>query len=221
MAQKIRPASAMINPDPIPLSALNHWAYCPRRCGLIHQEGEFTDNLHTARGNAEHARVDRVAYETLKSGVRAEFALPVWSDRCGLIGKCDVVEFWPDGTVYPVEYKHGPKRKWLNDDIQLAAQAMCLEDMLGRPVTQGAIFHASSHRRREVEITPELRRLVIETAEAIRAILLTGKLPPPANDARCKECSLKEICQPEALAEKNRQRGLARALFAPDSGVSP
>lgn len=221
MAQKIRPASAMINPDPIPLSALNHWAYCPRRCGLIHQEGEFTDNLHTARGNAEHARVDRVAYETLKSGVRAEFALPVWSDRFGLIGKCDVVEFWPDGTVYPVEYKHVLKRKWLNDDIQLAAQAMCLEDMLGRPVTRGAIFHASSHRRREVEITPELRRLVIETAEAIRAMLLTGKLPPPANDARCKECSLKEIFQPEALAEKDRLRGLAHALFAPDSGVSP
>lgn len=207
--------------DPIPLSALNHWAYCPRRCGLIHMEGEFTDNIHTARGNAEHERVDRIAHETLRTGARVEYALPVWSDQFGLIGKCDVVEFWPDGTVYPVEYKHGPKRKWLNDDLQLAAQAMCLEDMLGRPVPKGAIFHASSHRRRELDITPALKQLVIETANAIRAMLASGKLPPPVNDARCKECSLKEICQPKALSMFARQAELSRELYLPDSEVSP
>ena len=179
-------------------------------------EAEFTDNLHTARGNAEHERVDRVTYETQKSGARTEFALPVWSDRLGLIGKCDAVEFWPNGTVYPVEFKHGPKRKWLNDDIQLAAQAMCLEDMLGRPVTHGAIFHASSHRRREVAITPALRDLVEHTANAIRTMLAAGKLPPPVNDARCKECSMKEICQPEALAGHDRQRAQIRQLFNPE-----
>ncbi len=143
-----------------------------------------------------------------------EYSLPVWSDRLGLIGKCDVVEFWPDDTVFPVEYKHGPKRKWLNDDIQLAAQAMCLQDMLGHPVSRGAIYHASSHRRREVAITAALREKVIETAEAIRAMLATGKLPPPVNDARCRECSLQEICQPEALAEKTLQAMLHIALFS-------
>lgn len=201
----------------IPLSALNHWAYCPRRCGLIHLEGEFTDNIHTARGNAEHERVDRVTYETQRSGARTEFALPVWSDRFGLIGKCDAVEFWQDGTIYPVEYKHGPKRKWLNDDIQLAAQAMCLEDMLGRPVPKGAIYHASSHRRREVAISPALRERVIETATAIREMLASGKLPKPVNDARCKECSLKELCQPEALSVPSKLRQLNDALFTPDS----
>jgi CRISPR-associated exonuclease Cas4 len=201
--------------DPTPLSALNHWAYCPRRCGLIHMEGEFTDNIHTARGNAEHARVDRVTYETLKSGARMEYALPVWSDRLALIGKCDAVEFWPDGTIYPVEFKHGPKRKWLNDDLQLTAQAMCLEDMLCRPVTHGAIFHASSHRRREVAMTPALRELVIATAAAIRAMLASGTLPPPVNDARCKECSLKEICQPQAIASRDQQRRHHLQLFEP------
>jgi len=112
----------MTNPDPVPLSALNHWAYCPRRCGLIHMEGEFTNNIHTARGNAEHEKVDGIHHET-HGDRRSETALPVWSDRIGLIGKCDVVEFLADGTPYPVEYKHGPKRKWLNDDLQLAAQA--------------------------------------------------------------------------------------------------
>lgn len=203
----------MTLPDPVNLSALNQYTYCPRRCGLIYQEGEFTNNIHTARGNAEHERVDRVVYETLKSGARAEYALPVWSDRLGLIGKCDVVEFWPEGAVYPVEFKHGPKRKWLNDDLQLAAQAMCLEDMLGHPVTHGAIFHTSSHRRREVAISAALRKLVIETATAIRAMLASGKLSPPVNDARCGQCSLKEICQPEALAERGRWQRLVGELF--------
>lgn len=202
----------MSKTDPVPLSALQHWIYCPRQCGLIHLEQAFEDNLHTARGQAVHKLVDTPGYE-IKSGVRVERALPVWSDRLNLIGKADLVEFHPDGSVYPVEFKHGAKRQKLHDDIQLAAQAMCLEDMLGRPVPKGAIFHASSHRRREVAITPELKQRVIETADAIRAMLASGKLPPPVNDARCKECSLKEICQPEALAEHARLRRLRGDLF--------
>lgn len=205
----------MTETDPLPLSALQHWAYCPRQCGLIHLEQAFADNVHTARGQAVHHLVDTPGYE-IKSGVRVERALPLWSDRLGLIGKADLVEFHPDGRIYPVEFKHGAKRQKQHDDIQLAAQAMCLEDMLGRPVTHGAIFHASSHRRREVAITPALREQVIETADAIRAMLATGKLPPPVNDARCKECSLKEICQPEAIAGHDRQHTQIRQLFNPE-----
>jgi CRISPR-associated exonuclease Cas4 len=112
--------------DPINVSALNQYAYCPRRCALIYLDGEFSDNLHTQRGNAEHARVDRAVHMTKRDGSRVEYALPIWSERLGLIGKCDVVEFWPDGTIYPVEYKHGPKRTWLNDDLQLAGQARAI-----------------------------------------------------------------------------------------------
>jgi CRISPR-associated exonuclease Cas4 len=202
----------MSNPDPIPLSALQHWAYCPRQCGLIHLEQAFEDNIHTARGQAVHHLVDEPGYE-MKSGVKVERALPLWSDRLNLIGKADLVEFHPDGTVFPVEFKHGRKRTKVHDDIQLAAQAMCLEDMLNRAVPMGAIYHASSRRRREVDITPELRRLVVETANAIRAMLTTGKLPPPANDARCRECSLKDICQPEAIASGKRQHDLIIDLY--------
>lgn len=198
--------------DPIPLSALQHWIYCPRQCGLIHLEQAFAENIHTARGQAVHHLVDTPGYE-IKSGVRVERALPLWSDRLNLIGKADLVEFHPDGKVFPVEFKHGAKRQKLHDDLQLAAQAMCLEDMLGRSVPKGAIFHATSHRRREVEITSGLRQLVIETAEVIRAMLASGKLPPPVNDSRCKECSLKEICQPEALAERARLKRLCGELF--------
>lgn len=206
----------MAETDPIPLSALQHWAYCPRQCGLIHLEQAFADNIHTARGQAVHHLVDTPGYE-IKSGVRVERALPLWSDRLNLIGKADLVEFHPDGSVYPVEFKHGAKRQKLHDDLQLAAQAMCLEDMLGHPVPKGAIFHASSHRRREVVITPELKARVIDTANAIRAMLVSGALPPPVNDSRCRECSLKEICQPEAVADQTRQRQLKHDLFDPEA----
>ena len=201
--------------EAVPLSALEHWIYCPRQCGLIHLEQAFEDNIYTARGQALHHLVDTPGYE-IKSGVRVERALPVWSDRYNLIGKADLVEFHPDGMVYPVEFKHGAKRQKLHDDIQLAAQSMCLEEMLGRPVAKGAIFHAISHRRREVIVTPELKQLVLDTADAIRAMLSSGKLPPPVNDARCNACSLKDICQPEALAQRDRQHQQRLALFNPE-----
>lgn len=107
----------MTKTDPVPLSALQHWMYCPRQCGLIHREQAFEDNIHTARGQALHHLVDTPGYE-IKSGVRVERALPVWSDPLNLIGKADLVEFHPDGSVYPVEFKHGAKRQKTHDNIQ-------------------------------------------------------------------------------------------------------
>ncbi|MBK1703059.1 CRISPR-associated protein Cas4 [Halochromatium glycolicum] len=185
--------------DPISISALQHWGYCPRQCALIHQEQAFADNVHTARGQAVHRLVD-VPSDLIKGDIKLERALPLWSERLGLIGKADLVEVHPDGTRFPVEFKHGRKRRALHDDLQLAAQAMCLEEMLGRPVPKGAIYHASSRRRREVEISAALRDNVVETVAAIRAMLDAECLPAPANDARCRECSLLEICQPALVA---------------------
>lgn len=198
--------------DPIPISALQHWMYCPRQCSLIHVEQVFADNVFTARGNAVHALVDEPGYE-LRKGVKAERSLSLWSDRIGLIGKADLVEFHPDGSVLPVEFKHGPKRKHTHDDIQLAAQAMCLEEMLGKSVTQGAIYHASSRRRRDVDIDAGLRKLVEVTTEAVRACIQEGRLPPPVNDERCEHCSLKEICQPAVMDDRHTQAYLRDTLF--------
>ena len=197
------------------LSALQHYSYCPRQCALIHVEQAFAENVHTMRGNAVHERVDEPGFEE-KTNVRVERALQVWSEKFGLIGKCDVVEFLPDGTPYPVEYKHGVKRVKLHDDMQLAAQAMCLEEMTGKPVLRGAIYHHSSRRRREVNITPELRAQVVEIADAIRTMLASGTLPPPANDARCKECSLNDICQPQVMVASVDQKRIVDALFEVD-----
>lgn len=145
--------------------------------------------MHTIRGNAVRQRVDEPGFESFE-GVRSEKALPVWSERLGLIGKCDVVEFYLDGRIYPVEYKHGKKRAKAHDDIQLAAQAICREEMTGQPVMHGAIFHHTSRRG--------------------------GQLPSPVNGSRRKECSLKEICQPEALVDKTHQRRILTGLFNVD-----
>jgi CRISPR-associated exonuclease Cas4 len=198
--------------DFIMLSALQHYSYCPRQCALIHQEKSFAANVHTARGDAVHALVDAEG-QALRSGVTIERSLPLVCEELGLTGKADIVEFLAGGTPYPVEYKHGPRRQRTHDDVQLAAQALCLEEMTGRAVPLGAIYHASSHRRREVAITPQLRQLVASTSAAVRAMLQSGKMPPAVNDARCRECSLIEICQPRMLAEAARRRTMRQGLF--------
>ena len=192
------------------ISALEHYVYCPRQCALIHIEQVFDENIFTLRGRMEHERTDEPE-SSIEYGVRVERAVPLWSDRLGLVGKSDVVEFHGD-TPYPVEYKHGAKRKKTHDDVQLCAQAFCLEEMLGATIPRGAIFHHSSRRRREVEFTPELRaeteRVIIET----RQLLLNGVLPPPVNDARCENCSLRSACMPEIL---EIGKGALANLFVP------
>lgn len=206
--------------DLIPLSALNQFAYCHRRCYLIHAEGEFEDNVHTLRGSREHERVDSLRHE-VSAGVRVEYGLPVWSRRLGLTGKCDAVEFHPDGSVYPVEYKHGKRRRWINDDLQLAAQAMCLEETLGRPVPKGAIYHQQSRRRREVVIDEAVRQAVETAARQMRELMTGKQMPPPVDDARrCPECSLRDICQPELARAARRITEIHSELYEPD-GYSP
>lgn len=202
--------------DPIMISALQHYSYCPRQCALIHTEQVFAENVHTLRGRAVHARVDE-PMSNEESGVHVERALALFSERLGLVGKADVVEFLADGTPYPVEYKHGRKRTAEHDDLQLAAQALCLEEMTGKPVRLGAIYHHSSRRRREVEITEALRQQVADTTAAVRSLLRSGVLPPPVNDKRCEQCSLQETCQPEALSDFSKLDRLRNSLYEPDS----
>lgn len=212
----------LVEPEQVPLSALQHWQYCPRQCGLIHLEQVFDDNVHTLRGQAVHAKVDQPGVETAK-GVRVERALPLWHDALGLIGKSDVVEFLAGGVPYPVEYKHGSRNKAADiaacDDLQLAAQALCLEAMTGKHVNEGALFYATSKRRRVVSITAQLRDDVARIADAIRQMLASGKLPPPLNAEqaarRCKACSLQERCQPQAT--HSGLKAARAALFDPDA----
>ena len=207
--------------DPIPISALQHWCYCPRQCALIHQEQAFAENVYTMRGQTVHSTVDLPGFET-RTGLRVERALPIWSEKLGLIGKADVVEFLSDGVPYPVEYKHGSRQKApyiaACDDLQLAAQALCLEEMTGKAVNEGALYYAKSRRRRVVTITSELRAMVVHAASSVRAMLVAARMPAPLNDSRCKHCSLVDLCQPGAVATLATSEARYRqALFDPDA----
>ncbi len=181
-------------PDPIAISALQHWSYCPRQCGLIHLEQTFSENLCTVRGRHAHERADQPGNET-RRGARIERALPLWSRRLGLTGKADTVEFVGD-VPYPVEYKVGGRKAGGHDEVQLAAQALCLEEMLGVAVPRGALYYHASRQRQEVAIDAALRGRVEETVAAIRAMLASGALPPAPNDSRCPKCSLIDSCLP-------------------------
>jgi CRISPR-associated exonuclease Cas4 len=197
--------------DLVLVSALEHWSYCPRQCALIHLDQVWDENLYTLRGRHAHEKVDAPDAE-LRDGVRVERALPIWSDRLGIVGKADVVEYHGD-IPYPVEYKHGNRRRREHDDLQLCAQALCLEEMSGRPVPCGAVYHHSSRRRREVAFTEALRARTEHAILEVRAMLRNQRLPPPVNDARCDNCSLRESCLPAVVANTAGLHNARRALF--------
>jgi CRISPR-associated exonuclease Cas4 len=196
--------------DPIPISALEHFSYCARQCALIHVEQVFEDNVFTERGHLAHRRVDRPG---LTDG-SVRFAVTLWSDRLGLIGRADAVEFRDDGVV-PVEHKVGEVRNWVHERYQLCAQALCLEEMLGCEVHEGAIFYRASQRRSRVAITLELRRATEALVADVRRALAREALPPPVADTRCTHCSLKMICLPEPLSSRRRMAQLRAQVFRP------
>jgi CRISPR-associated exonuclease Cas4 len=132
--------------------------------------------VHTITGDLAHEHADLPRYE-VAAGVKLLRALPVFSDRLGLSGKCDFVEQFTDGSLCPVEYKKGKRRRFDNDDAQLCAQALCLEEMFGRPVSYGAIFHAASKRRREVKFTAELRATTEDAITAMHRMIAAGTVP--------------------------------------------
>ena len=197
--------------EPLPISALEHYSYCPRQCALIYREQVWDENLYTMRGRDVHERVHGEESEVFDE-VRIERALPLWSERLGLIGKADVVEFHGD-VPYPVEYKYGPLKSGKHADVQLCGQALCLEEMTGQFVPRGAIYHFTSRRRREVKLDAPLRDRVCSTIEAIRHMLLEVELPPPVDDKRCVNCSLADSCLPGAIARRSRIKSFQKALF--------
>ena len=192
--------------DLLPLSALQHYIYCPRQCALIHLEQQWTENRFTAEGRAQHERVDRPEHET-RDGIRYEYATLLRSLKLGLIGKADVVEFHLSSAggnlksparVFPVEHKRGRPKPSHCDWVQLCAQALCLEETLGIEIGEGAIFYGQPRRRQPVEFTPELRAETKQTAEALHALIAAGKTPPPEYvEKKCAACSLCETCMPK------------------------
>ncbi len=198
--------------EALPLSLLNDFLYCNRRAALKVVEGWRSANQHTARGDIVHEHADLRGYEVVQ-GVKILRALPVFSDRLGLNGKCDIVEQRPDGSLFPVEFKVGKRRQWENDDGQLCAQALCLEEMFQTTIPRGAVFHADSKRRREIEFTPALRTLTEKTIADLHALLDSTAIPRAEFREACEECSLYEICLPKATGADSRAAQLADQLF--------
>lgn len=197
--------------DLVPISALEHYSYCPRQCALIHLEQTFDENVYTLRGQLLHERADAGESETLGT-LRIERALPVWSATLGLVGKVDVVELRASGP-YPVEYKHGA-HAGRHADVQLCAQAMCLEEMTGQSVLAGAVYEFVKRRRREVTFTAELRARVRRTIDEVRALLRSNALPAPEAGARCRRCSLKDSCLPTMGSNRRKTRHLYSQVFS-------
>jgi CRISPR-associated exonuclease Cas4 len=196
----------------IAISAIEHYSYCPRQCALIHVEQTYEENLFTMRGHLAHERVHS-GDDSPSRGVRTARGVPLWSERLGLRGRADAVEFRDDGP-YPIEYKVG-RRHGVHADLQLCAQALCLEEMLGMPVSRGAIYYHALRRRHEVMLENSLRDQTIAVIAAIRAILRAQYLPDAPNDERCPNCSLLSACLPSVVGDVARMRGLQGALFRP------
>jgi len=201
--------------ESMPLSLLNDLLYCSRRAALKIVEGWREANEHTARGDIVHAHADLPGYEVAKA-VTLLRALPVWSERLGLNGKCDIVERLADGSLFPVEFKLGRRRQWENDEVQLCAQALCLEEMFGVLVPRGAIFHSDGKRRREVEFLAELRTKTEAATAQLRRLFVSSQVPTAVFKPACEECSLFDTCLPKATCTNSRAKRLSELLFRTD-----
>jgi len=199
--------------DLLPLSGLQHLAFCERQWALIHIEGAWAENRLTVEGRHLHERVHEAGDET-RDGVRIARGVRLRSLRLGLVGQADVVEFHttPDGErVFPVEYKRGRPKPDRCDEVQLCAQAMCLEEMLNTDIPDGAIFYGQPRRRHAVAFDDTLRAEVERLAERMQALFRAGVTPPAQYEPKCRNCSLVEVCLPKSAgAGKSARRYLDR-----------
>jgi len=191
--------------DYIQLSALQHYVFCPRQCGLIHVEDVWTDNMFTVRGEILHEKVDTDTYET-RGTLKTVRGLRIHSSRLGIVGRCDVVEFRKGKNeqeeVLPVEFKSGEPKEDVSDKVQLCAQVFCLEEMLNTKITQGAFFYGKIRRRNLVEMDAELRTQTEKIIASVHEIVSKKHVPPAKYSEKCRNCSLEDACMPRAMNER-------------------
>ncbi|PHV64009.1 CRISPR-associated protein Cas4 [Cyanobacterium aponinum] len=186
----------------ISIASLNHYSYCPHRFWRMFCALEFTDNQYTIDGTTLHERVHTVGDLNLGETWQIR-AIYLKSEQYKLIGKADLIEA-ENGTFYPVEYKRGKKGEWANDELQVVAQALCIEEMTGIHVHTGYIYYAQTHQRQEVEINSSLRQSAIASIKAIQEIIEKETIPKAEYSKKCKGCSLYSACLPMAKDKINR-----------------
>lgn len=183
----------------VPIAALQHFVFCPRQCALIHNEQVWAENALTMFGHIEHERVDS-SESSYRKKVKEERSVHLCSERLGLHGISDVVEYHltEDGIVIvPVEYKHGKPKNHAADEVQLCAQALCLEEVKGVRISKGYIYYHSICHRIEVDFSEELRVLTEKITEQTRELLESGGLPDAIKRQECESCSLYDLCLPK------------------------
>lgn len=197
-------------PDPaaedalIPLSALQHHLFCPRQNALIHVEQIWAEDAATAEGRLLHERVDAGGSEG-RPGIRVARGLALRSLALGVAGRADAVEFrGRPPRPYPVEYKRGKPKAHRADEVQLCAQGLCLEEMFGVEIPEGALFYGATRRRQAVAFDAPLRALTARVAAEARAVIAGGTTPAPVKTSACRRCSLEDLCRPDRLARAPR-----------------
>jgi len=191
--------------DYLLLSGLQHLRFCPRQCALIHIEQQWSENFFTAAGRIQHEKVHGNTAESRKT-IKTERNLKIASALLGITGCTDAVEFYSDGKIIPIEYKHGKPKENTCDEVQLCAQVICLEEMLGCTITEGALFYFKIRRRIPVPITDELRRETIELAERFHRFIADGKTPAALYSRQCESCSFIDECFPESAGKRKSVR---------------
>lgn len=190
----------------IQISALQHYIFCPRQCGLIHIDEVWQDNLFTVRGDILHEKVDTESDET-RGDLKIVRGLRIHSYKYGLVGKCDVVEFNENKKiVFPIEYKAGEPKEDISDKVQLCAQALCLEEMLNTQIKKGGFYYGKIRRRIVVDLENDLRDQTLMIIQKVRSIIESKKVPIEEYSKKCRNCSLINICQPKALYKSKVQK---------------
>lgn len=188
----------------IPLSAIQHYIFCPRQCSLIHLDEVWRDNILTIKGTKLHERVDSGGDEK-RGKVKSIRALRIHSFRYGLAGKADLIEFYENGKIIPVEYKRGLPKKNNSDKAQLCAQALCLEEMIGANIHYGKVYYGKLRKRIRVKIDTALREETIATIEKIHTMLKSEKALSAKFSKKCRRCSLMEVCMPKAFSSRKNK----------------
>ncbi|SNR95889.1 CRISPR-associated exonuclease, Cas4 family [Humidesulfovibrio mexicanus] len=208
----------------LPLSGLQHLLYCERQCALIHVEGQWGENRYTAEGRLAHERVHGGGGHSAP-GLRTAFSLHLRSLALGLSGVADVVEFRQDTPggpwrPFPVEHKRGRPKHGDADRVQLCAQAMCLEEMLGVEINAGALFYGQTRRRQDVAFDMSLRETTAGAARRFHELLDRGETPPARYDsALCDACSLLPLCQPRAAARRGGVESYLASVLGPEENA--
>ncbi|WP_323846892.1 CRISPR-associated protein Cas4 [Microbulbifer magnicolonia] len=196
----------------LPISALQHYAYCPRQFALIHVERVWAENRYTAEGRILHERVDSGAAEQRKE-VRFERSVMLRSEQLRLSGKLDLLEVHDSERYIPVEYKRGKPKLQDWDRIQVCAQALCLEEMRSIRVEEGAIWYWEVRRRETVALTEEIHEATLAAIESCHTLIERGETPrPTVDESRCKACSLRDLCRPDRFRRDSSAR-YTRKLF--------